>query len=35
MADGVILFQDHIYLTPKSKLAPTIINEFHGSTHEV
>lgn len=29
-----ILFKEHIYLTLETKLAHTIIKEFHGSTHE-
>lgn len=33
MVDGIILFKDHI-LVLKSKITTTIINKFHGSTHE-
>lgn len=32
--EGIILFKDRIYLPSESKLTSTIINEFHGSTHE-
>ncbi|KAL5820767.1 hypothetical protein ACOSQ3_022649 [Xanthoceras sorbifolium] len=34
VVNGIIMFKKRIYLSPESKLPPTIINEFHGSIHK-